>query len=191
MDSFHPVGVPRLSCLYACAHTLAYRYTRTCTHTYMYGPTDTHRCTDAHGHAWTHGCSERHKRRGLHQGALTQGCSVPCRSWAGLHRIPQGCDHDALVPAMVLPLLHHAIIPRPGQPGMSPQPCSAMMTFQAVDIVALLFPRFFSEVPSVVLAFCLGLVGWPQVLRPSSVKELSFLLKTGGFLIHGHSPVCF
>lgn len=52
--------------------------------------------------------------------ASTQLCCVPGRSWAGLHCLPQSSDDDAFIPAVVLPLLHHAPISRTGQPGMAP-----------------------------------------------------------------------
>lgn len=72
-------------------------------------PSGTSARTQAHAHAREH--------RG---GALM--ASVPGRPWSGLHCLPQGCEHDAPVPAVVLPLLHHAHLPRAGQPGSPPPP---------------------------------------------------------------------
>lgn len=43
--------------------------------------------------------------------------SFPSRPWPGLHRLPEGCHHDASLPAVGHLVLHDAHLPGPGQPG--------------------------------------------------------------------------
>lgn len=83
--------------------------------------TSTSRCTQMSPHSpgcsWCKGEGSSEVVSGLEP---TQLYCVPDRSWAGLHCLPQSRDDDAFVPAVVLPLLHHAPISRTGQPGMAP-----------------------------------------------------------------------
>lgn len=57
---------------------------------------------------------------GLHQLCPAAACSESpssCRAWPGIHRLPSGCGHAALLPALGVLLLPDGCFAGTGQPG--------------------------------------------------------------------------